>query len=133
MNVKSFFFRVGQNIIMSSVVVILLTISNHQINAQDTVTGAFEGRVVNQQTGKPLKAVSVRIINEITKVNYKVLTDEKGRFYQGLLTPGIYIIQMSTRGYQTTRLRRTLKVSSTTEIVPTPIMLKPIKGFKAKR
>src|SRR5438270_3829738 len=42
--------------------------------AQDTLTGAFEGNVTNSQTGAPLKGAGVEIINQQTGVVIKLQT-----------------------------------------------------------
>jgi protocatechuate 3,4-dioxygenase beta subunit len=70
------------------------------LNAQDTVTGAFEGTVSDSQTGALLKGADVEIINQETGLTVRLLTDNRGRFYQGLLLPGVYKIRVGFMGYQ---------------------------------
>jgi hypothetical protein len=63
--------------------------------AQDTVTGAFEGTVTNSETGAVISGASVEIINQQTGQTITKTSDTRGRFYQGLLSPGIYLIRVS--------------------------------------
>src|SRR5712691_4226883 len=70
------------------------------VMAQDTVTGAFEGIVSDSQTGAALKGALVEITNQQTGVAFSLRTDYRGRFYQGLLIPGIYRIRVSNPGYE---------------------------------
>lgn len=93
--------------------------------SQDTVTGAFEGRVSNNVTGAAIAGAFVQIENEETGVTYNLRTNSKGLFYQGLLAPGWYLIRVSISGYDTRILRRQLKVSFTGEVVPVPVALDP--------
>ena len=96
------------------------------ICAQDSVTGAFEGRVSNNITGAAIVGAAVQITNEETGVNYNLRTNSKGLFYQGLLAPGFYLIKVSINGFDTKTLRRQLKVSVTGEVVPVPVGLDPV-------
>src|SRR5258708_34471383 len=67
--------------------------------AQDTVTGAFEGTGTDGQTGAPLKGAAVEIINQETGLTFNLVSDNRGRFYQGLLLPGIYKVRVTLNGY----------------------------------
>jgi hypothetical protein len=93
--------------------------------AQDTVTGAFQGDVSNNLTGDRIAGAVVEIKNEQTGVTYNLLTDSKGRFYQGLLAPGTYLIKITITGYKPRLLRRPLNISKTGEVVPVPVSLEP--------
>jgi hypothetical protein len=93
--------------------------------AQDTVTGAFEGTVKDSQTGNPLKSADVEIINQQTGIVYKLRTDYRGTFFQGLLTPGNYLVRVSYPGYQTREVPERLGISHTGEVVPVPVALDP--------
>ena len=93
--------------------------------AQDTVTGAFQGDVSNNQTGDPISGAAIQITNEQTGVIYNRTTDSKGRFYQGLLPPGFYQISISAPGLEPRLLRRQIKVSVTGEVVPISVGLDP--------
>lgn len=96
-----------------------------KVQAQDTVTGAFEGIVSDSQTGMALKGAVVEIINEQTGLIDSLNTDFRGRFYQGLLTPGIYRVRVSMPGYQTREVLQRLKITYTGEVVPVPVALDP--------
>ncbi len=102
----------------------LLLLSGFAV-AQDTVTGAFQGDVSNNLTGDPVAGAAVLITNEQTGVTYNLTTDSKGRFYQGLLAPGFYQIQLTITGFRSRLLRREIKVSFTGEVVPVPVSLEP--------
>ena len=93
--------------------------------AQDTVTGAFEGTVTDSQTGAPLKDALVEIINQQTNVNLTIKADYRGRFFQGLLLPGTYIVRVSMPGYATKAVVQLLRITYTGEVVPVPVALDP--------
>ena len=80
------------------------------VQAQDTLTGAFEGNVTNSQTGAPLKGAAVEIINQQTGIVIRLETDYRGRFYQGLLAPGNYVVRASYSGYQTREVPERLRI-----------------------
>ncbi|MFN2511691.1 MAG: carboxypeptidase regulatory-like domain-containing protein [Pyrinomonadaceae bacterium] len=105
--------------------VVLFLASVTPIQAQDTVTGAFEGIVSDSQTGVALKGAAVEIINEQTGLSHSLSTDFRGRFYQGLLIPGVYRVRVSMPGYQTRDVLQRLKITYTGEVVPVPVALDP--------
>ena len=94
-------------------------------NAQDTVTGAFQGDVSNNRTGDPVQGAAIQITSVQTGTVYSLITDSKGRFYQGLLAPGLYDISVTIAGFKPRLLRREIKVSLTGDIVPVPVSLEP--------
>jgi hypothetical protein len=94
-------------------------------SAQDTVTGAFEGVVSDSQTGAALKGAEVEIINQETGLLFNLRTDYRGRFFQGLLLPGIYTVRVSMPGYQTRQVSQRLRITYTGEVVPVPVALDP--------
>ncbi|HZS05928.1 MAG TPA: TonB-dependent receptor [Blastocatellia bacterium] len=91
------------------------------------MTGAFEGIVTASLTGQILGGVKVEIINQEKGVRVSTRTDSRGRFYWGLLTPGLYTIVVSLEGYQTRALSQSLEISRIGEVVPVPIALDPIR------
>ena len=95
------------------------------VRAQDTVTGAFEGNVTDSQTGNPLKDADVEIVNQQTNVTITLKTDYRGRFFQGLLLPGTYVVRVSMSGYLTKAALQLLKITYTGEVVPVPVALDP--------
>src|SRR5438093_11794922 len=97
-------------------------------NAQDTVTGAFEGTISDSQTGVVLKGALVEIVNQQTGVAISLRTDYRGRFYQGLLIPGIYRIRVSNQGYETREVIQRLKITYAGEVVPVPVTLDPVSA-----
>src|SRR5215212_10967759 len=50
--------------------------------AQDTLTGAFEGTVTDARTGQPVARARVEFVNQQTGVSVTKLTDSRGRVYQ---------------------------------------------------
>ncbi len=100
-------------------------------HAQDTVTGAFEGTISDSQTGAALKGALVEIINQQTGVSISLQADYRGRFYQGLLIPGIYRIRVSSPGYQPREVIQRLKITYTGEVVPVPVALDPATATPA--
>ena len=94
-------------------------------SAQDTVTGAFEGTVTSSQTGDLIGGAFVQIINQATGLIIPKRTDSRGRFYQGLLTPGIYTIRVAAPGFRTREVVQRLFITRTGEVVPVPVQLDP--------
>ena len=107
-------------------VILLVTVPKHECNAQDVMTGSFEGMVVDKVSSKPIDRASVRIINELSKFDSRLNTDWKGRFYQGLLPPGVYNIQFSAPGYQSRGVRQRVIIGRVVEFLPLPVELDPI-------
>lgn len=93
--------------------------------AQDTVTGAFEGRITNSRTGAPIAGASIQFINQSTGVPIAKRTDSDGRFYQPLLQPGTYTIRASAPGYKTAEVERRLLATQSNRVIPVPITLEP--------
>jgi len=103
----------------------LLLVIHSDLRAQDTVTGAFEGIVTDSRTSASLSGASVEIINQQTSLVLRLKTDSRGRFYQGLLIPGVYKVRVSLQGYQTREVLQRLKITYTGEVVPIPVALDP--------
>lgn len=116
------------SLVVSAACLILVPISAH---AQDTVTGAFEGTVTDSQSGAELKDAAVEIVNQQTGLTIKLRTDFRGRFYQGLLIPGIYKIRVELAGYQPREVLQRLKITYTGEVVPVPVELDPAPATPA--
>lgn len=115
-------FRVCALLLSASLCMILAATV---LNAQDTVTGAFEGTVSDSQTGALLKGADVEIINQETGLTIRLHTDNRGRFYQGLLLPGVYKIRVMLAGYEPREVLQRLKITYTGEVVPVPVLLDP--------
>ena len=105
---------------------LLIICTPFRAHGQDTVTGAFEGTISDSQTGVVLKGALVEIINQQTGVAISLRADYRGRFYQGLLIPGIYRIRVSNQGYETREVIQRLKITYTGEVVPVPVTLDPV-------
>ncbi len=95
------------------------------VNSQDTVTGAFEGTVTSSDAGAPVAGAAVEIINQQTKQVFPKTSDARGRFYQGLLTPGVYTIRVSAPGFLTREVVQRLFITKAGEVVPVPVALDP--------
>ncbi len=118
--------HISSSLVAQTVVALAILLSaSLSTFAQDTVTGAFEGTVTDSQTGNPLKDAAVEIINQQTNVTISLKTDYRGRFFQGLLLPGTYIVRVSMNGYLTKAAIQLLKITYTGEVVPVPVALDP--------
>ncbi len=95
------------------------------VASQDTVTGAFEGTVTNTDTGEVIAGATALIINQQTGQTYPKIADSRGRFYQGLLAPGVYTIRVSAPGFVTKEVQQRLFITRTGEVVPVPVALDP--------
>ena len=109
-----------------ALLVSIVIFSSRSINAQDTVTGAFQGTVTDSQSGAVLKDAVVEIINQQTNVTITQKTDYQGRFFQGLLLPGTYIVRVSMGGYATKAVLQVLRITYAGEVVPVPVALDPV-------
>ncbi len=104
---------------------VLLLVMSVGINAQDTVTGAFEGRVISSQGGTPIPGASVQFINQLTGVPIAKRSDSEGRFYQGLLPPGTYTIRVSAANFKPREIELRLLATRSNTVVPVPVSLDP--------
>ena len=95
---------------------------------QDTLTGAFEGTVTNTDTGDPVAGATAQIINQQTGQVIEKTTDTRGRFYQGLLAPGLYTIRVAAPGFQTREVVQRLFITRAGEVVPVPVNLDPVSA-----
>ncbi len=105
---------------------VYMAFSSSSSSAQDTVTGAFEGTVTNSQTGAVVAGAVAQLINKQTGLSITKRSDSRGRFYQGLLNPGVYTIRVSAPGFQTREVEQRLFITRTGEVVPVPVSLDPI-------
>ncbi|MGH9767435.1 MAG: carboxypeptidase regulatory-like domain-containing protein [Blastocatellia bacterium] len=110
------------------IVLLFLTLAPFSAKAQDTVTGAFEGTVTDSLTGDPVEGAQAEITNAGTSVVIVKTTDARGRFYQGLLPPGLYRIKISMPGFQTRSVDQWLNIARTGEVVPVPVTLDPLSA-----
>jgi hypothetical protein len=99
--------------------------------AQDTVTGAFEGTVTSSETGEVIAGAEVQIINQQTGLAIPKRADSRGRFYQGLLAPGLYLIRVTAVGYRSREVPQRLFITRTGEVVPVPVQLDPVTAVTA--
>lgn len=104
----------------------VLSLTASSVFSQDTVTGALEGTVTNGLTGAAIEGATAEITNVESGVTFTKRSDARGRFYQGLLTPGVYRIRVMMTGYQTREVLQRLNISRTGEVVPVPVSLDPV-------
>src|SRR5437867_5472186 len=108
-----------------------LIILSSVATAQDTLTGAFEGIISDSQTGAAIEGATIHIINKQTGLDIQKTTDSRGRFYQGLLAPGLYTIRVAMTGYQAREVDQLLRITYTGEVVPVPVALDPLPAAAA--
>jgi tetratricopeptide (TPR) repeat protein len=87
-------------------------------------TGAFEG-TVRTGTGAPIANALVQFTNSMSEVVTATTTDSEGRFYQGLLLPGIYKIRTSALGFRPQYTELRLLAGRVSKVVPVPTTLDP--------
>ncbi|MFL6209453.1 MAG: carboxypeptidase-like regulatory domain-containing protein [Pyrinomonadaceae bacterium] len=116
--------RARQTLLALATVVCLICTALPVVS-QDTVTGAFEGTVTNSDTGDAIASATALIINQQTGQTFPKIADSRGRFYQGLLAPGVYTIRVSAPGYVTKEVQQRLFITRTGEVVPVPVALDP--------
>ncbi len=95
------------------------------VSSQDTVTGAFQGTVTSSDTGEPIAGAGVEIVNAQTGQTFPKTTDALGRWYQGLLHPGVYTIRASAPGFLTKEVTQRLFIAKANEAIPVPVSLDP--------
>ncbi len=110
---------------LALIATVCLTCSTLPVASQDTVTGAFEGTVTNTDTGEVIAGATAIIINQQTGQTFPKTSDARGRFYQGLLAPGVYTIRVSAPGFVTKEVQQRLFITRTGEVVPVPVALDP--------
>ena len=128
MRINPSFMKLGAFIVVLASILAPFSLFTFIVEAQDTVTGAFQGTVTNSQTGLPIAQAIVEIRNELTGQAIPKQTDSQGQFYQGLLAPSIYRIRVSAPGFQTREVRQRLFITRTGEVVPVPVSLDPGSG-----
>lgn len=101
------------------VIVCLIPVS--AVRAQDYVTGAFLGQVVDSK-GVPIPEVTVQVVNNETGVPAARQTDSDGKYRLSQLQPADYTITISKRGFVTKTMQRALTTLRTTDVIP-PVQL----------
>ena len=114
-----------RRLLLAVITSVCLFTASLPVASQDTVTGAFEGTVTNSDTGAPIEGATALISNQQSGQTYPRTSDTLGRFYQGLLPPGVYTIRVSAPGYVTKEVQQRLFISRTGEVVPVPVALDP--------
>lgn len=101
--------------------VVTCTIPCSEVRAQDYVTGAFLGQVIDTN-GIPIPGVTVRVVNNDTNIPAARQTLADGSYRLGQLPPADYTITISKTGYVTKTFQRTIETLKTIEVIP-PITL----------
>ena len=122
---KVLFSRPLRFFMLSSFALLTLQLGAARTNAQDTVTGAFEGSVKNSTTGAPIAGASIQFINQLTGVPIAKRSDSQGRFYQGLLPPGTYTIRVNAPGFKSKTVELRLLATRSNSVIPVPVSLDP--------
>ena len=117
--------------IIAGLMAVILNGSIHTlaIQAQDTLTGAFAGLIVDDERGAPIATVSVELVHEATKVTVISHSDKQGRFFQGLLMPGLYTIRFTSPRFRTRVIKQRLFANRINEVVPVPVELERVYLF----
>ncbi|MEP7340887.1 MAG: carboxypeptidase-like regulatory domain-containing protein, partial [Acidobacteriota bacterium] len=93
--------------------------------AQTETTSAIDGTVTDSLTTRPVPGAQVEILNvETNRLTLKT-TDARGRFYEGLLAPGLYRIRVTMPNYQIFVRDQRLRVTDVGQLVPVPVALEP--------
>jgi Carboxypeptidase regulatory-like domain len=99
-----------------------------------TTQGVIQGRVTEQQTGRPLPSASVTCFRLDTNTPVKVLTDSYGNYAAPLLPPGIYRVRAESPGYQPQEVQQQeLRVASTLEVEFEMRLAADVFGTEANR
>src|SRR5438132_11777230 len=115
----------SQVVLRFAAIVLLFLALGFSANAQDTVTGAFEGTVTDGRTQTRVVGAFVEITNQATGIVIRRRTDAQGRFYQGLLPPGVYTIRVSASGFVAQEKEQRLFTTAPNQVVPIPFVLEP--------
>src|SRR5882724_11110358 len=67
--------------------------------SSQTATGILQGRV-NDASGAPVPSVKVTVQNQSTGLQYDLVTNAEGSFYQPFLVPGQYRVTAEKAGFQ---------------------------------
>ncbi|HEY9284539.1 MAG TPA: carboxypeptidase-like regulatory domain-containing protein, partial [Pyrinomonadaceae bacterium] len=110
----------------------LVAVATVATTAQDTVTGAFQGTVTSSDTGDPVAGAAVEITHRETGQTHAKTADALGRWYQGLLHPGLYTIRVSAPGFQTKEVSQRLFIAKANEAIPVPVTLDPLPAAAAR-
>ena len=110
---------------LSLFVMFALQLATPNTYAQDTVTGAFDG-TVRGRSGEPIPGASIQFINQLTGVPIAKRSDSQGRFYQGLLPPGMYTIRVSAPNFQPATIELRLLATRQNSVIPVPVVLDPV-------
>jgi Carboxypeptidase regulatory-like domain len=105
----------------SILLIVICLIPLKGVYAQDYVTGAFLGQVIDS-TGAPIPGVSVRVVNNETNIPTATQTDADGKYRLSQLPPADYTIAISKEGFVTRRMQRRLTTLKTTDVIP-PVQL----------
>jgi Carboxypeptidase regulatory-like domain len=114
--------RLISSALLISLLLSLLPIST---SGQNTVTGAFEGVVTNSLTKEPISGAIIRFTNQLTGIPAARRSDAQGRFYQGLLSPGIYRVEVTVPGFKPFQSVQRVLATQTETVQPLPIPLEP--------
>ncbi|MEK6336377.1 MAG: carboxypeptidase-like regulatory domain-containing protein [Acidobacteriota bacterium] len=94
-------FFLYRSVVSLSLLTILVLAPLSTVRAQDPVTGAIEGYVLDNATKAPIAGALVQFVNTESGAVLAKRTNDQGYYRQGLLPPGEYRIRVSAQGYAT--------------------------------
>jgi hypothetical protein len=71
-----------------------------------TTQGLISGRLLDTSTGQPIGGANVVFSSGLTNLGGGAPSDASGNYYLPLLSPGIYTIRITARGYQAQELQQ---------------------------
>lgn len=92
-------FPASRSLIFLSLLSVMVLMPLSTLRAQDSVTGAIEGYILDSAGKTPIAGALVQIINTESGAVLAKRTNDQGYYRQGLLPPGEYRIRASMQGY----------------------------------
>ena len=89
-----------------------------QVKAQDDVTAALEGKVIDEN-GKPIPNSIITFTNTENGVSARTQTDNEGRYSKNALKPGIYTVEVFAGNYLPPQIKQ-VEILATTRIIVLP-------------
>lgn len=117
---------IARPLVSLSLTLALFSTSLVILRAQDVLTGAFDGRVTDSVTGNPIAGARIRFTSKTSGIPYTKRSDANGAFYQGLLSPDVYTIEVTAQGYQPWRRDLLLQATRQNAVIPVPVVLVPV-------
>ena len=112
--------------------ILILLVINNLVNSQ--TIGNLSGWVVDKNTQKPIKGVTVKLLN----TNYITATDSLGKYQFKAIPTGQYQVTINSLGYLPTNLFNVIvtsgnETSNTIELTTADIILKEVVVGSSKK